>query len=75
MELENNSLQQEMLWQRKQEIHRVGEEWSYMANVNLKHTLVQLQKEWKGESAIVFQEKGLELKERLNKTGKRLLEI
>lgn len=75
MEKEKNSIQQEMIWKRKQEIHRIGEDWKYMANINLKKTLFQLQKNWKGESATAFLEKGLELKERMDKTSENLLEL
>lgn len=75
MENKSNSQQQEMLWRRKQEIHRIGEEWKYMADVNLKHTLTLVQKEWRGKEATVFLEKGLKLKERMDKTGGSLLEV
>lgn len=73
--MKKERFQQEMQWRRKQEIHRIGEEWNYMADVNLRHVLIQLQKEWKGKSATVFLEKGMELKDRMNKTSKRLLEL
>lgn len=75
MENKNNIQQQELLWRRKQEIHRIGEEWKYMADVNLKHTLALMQKEWKGKSATAFLEKGLELKEQMDKTSGSLLEV
>ena len=73
--MEKDRLQKEMLWRRKQKIHQIGEEWSYIADVNLKKTLFQLQKEWKGKSATVFVEKGQELKAKMDKTGMMLLEI
>lgn len=73
--MEKDRLQKEMLWRRKQKIHQIGEEWSYIADVNLKKTLFQLQKEWKGKSATVFLEKGQELKAKMDKTSIMLLEI
>lgn len=66
--------QQEFLWQRRKQIREIGEEWKYLESVDLEHTLFTLQKEWKGESAAAFLQKGLELKEAMEKTSEYLLE-
>lgn len=67
--------QQEFLWQRRKQIHEIGEEWKYLESVDLEHTLLVLQREWKGKSAAAFLQKGLELKEAMEKTSEYLLEI
>lgn len=75
MEKEQKQTQQELLNQRKRVIKGIGEEWKYLADVDLEHTISWLQKEWKGTAATAFLQKGMELKDAMKKTGEYLLEV